>query len=610
MTAPFALRSVVPVLLLVLLVSASRKPQSLPIVEANDNRTPAGTLQNGVLTVSLVVGMARWYPEAADGPFAEVEAFGEEGKAPQIPGPLIRVPQGTMVSATIRNALVDSTVWIRGLVTRPASRPDSIPIKPGEKIELRFLAGAPGTYLYYATPGIVDYDKREREQLMGALVVDSAGARTDDRILMINIWGEPVDSTRSRNAYAINGKSWPHTERFHANVGDSLRWRVINGSMRGHPMHLHGFYFRVDSRGTYLADTVLGERRREAVTENMPAFATMSMVWSPDRPGNWLFHCHLTFHVVAGARLDGHEDQHDHVADPMRHMAGLVTGITVRDPYGLEVKASGPVRKLRLFANEHADKGRTGFRMTYVLQRDELEPARDSVEYTGGLLLFERGERAEVTVINRTHSATSVHWHGLELESYSDGVAGWSGLDMNVAPTVAPNDSFIARLSVPRAGTFIYHTHLNDLEQLRSGAWGPLIVLEKGEKFDPETDHVFTIGLDVARRSSGPVVNGDSIGAPMFIEAGTRHRFRFVNITAAGSPLFTILKDTVPVTWIPRAKDGADYNANLRAPRRAIRGLGPGETYDAEWAPTERGEYMLRIGNRTRAYYTRKIIVR
>jgi FtsP/CotA-like multicopper oxidase with cupredoxin domain len=610
MTAPFALRSVVPVLLLVLLVSASKGPESLPIVEANDNRTPAGKLQDGVLTIGLVVQMARWYPEAADGPFAEVEAFAEEGKAPQIPGPLIRVPEGTTVSATIRNALVDSTVWVRGLVTRPGAAPDSIPVKPGEKIVLRFLAGAPGTYLYYATSGIVDYDKREREQLMGALVVDPVGAQADDRILMINIWGEPVDSTRSRNAYTINGKSWPHTERFNANVGDSLRWRVINGSMRGHPMHLHGFYFRVDSRGSYLADTALGDRRREAVTENMPAFTTMSMVWSPDRPGNWLFHCHLTFHVLAGARLDGHEDQHDHVADPMQHMAGLVTGITVRDPHGLAAKASGPVRKLRLFANERADKGRTGFRMNYVLQRDAVEPARDSVEYTGGLLLFERDERPEVTVINRTHSATSVHWHGLELESYSDGVAGWSGLDMNVAPMVAPNDSFTARLAVPRAGTFIYHTHLNDLEQIRSGAWGPLIVLEKGQKFDPETDHVFTFGLDVARRSSGPVVNGDSIGVPMIFKAGTSHRFRFVNITAANTTAFTILKDSIPVTWAPRAKDGADYSASLRVPRRAGQRLGPGETYDADWTPTEPGEYLVRIGNRARPYYTRKIIVR
>jgi FtsP/CotA-like multicopper oxidase with cupredoxin domain len=247
--------------------------------------------------------------------------------------------------------------------------------------------------------------------------------------------------------------------------------------------------------------------------------------------------------------------------------------------------------------------------MTYVLQRDAREPAHDSVDHTGTLLLFEKDEQAEVTVFNRTHSATAVHWHGLELESYSDGVAGWSGADMKVAPMIAPNDSFTARLSVPRAGTFIYHTHLNDIEQLSSGAWGPLIVLEKGQKFDPETDHVLTLGLDKARQPNGPVVNGDSVGPTMVLKAGSRHRFRYINITPAHGPVFTILKDSIPVTWTPLAKDGADYSAILRQPRRAGRGLGPGETYDVEWTPVERGEYLLRIGNRTRAFYKRKIVV-
>lgn len=41
--------------------------------------------------------------------------------------------------------------------------------------------------MYYATPGLVDNKKVEREQLAGAFVVDEPGAPADDRILMINI---------------------------------------------------------------------------------------------------------------------------------------------------------------------------------------------------------------------------------------------------------------------------------------------------------------------------------------------------------------------------------------------------------------------------------------
>lgn len=592
----------------VLVLTGLSYPGVLPVVEANDNRAAAGTLSSDTLTVKLVVTMARWYPEGEDGAYADVAAFAEEGEVPRIPGPLIRVREGTTISATVRNDLQDSTIWVRGLVTRPATREDSVSVAPGETKAFRFVAGVPGTYMYQATPGKIDPEVREREQLAGAFIVDPVGGRTDDRILMINIWGDPIDSVTYRNAVTINGKSWPATERFAASVGDTLRWRVINASGRGHPMHLHGFYFDVQARGSMLADTATAGRL--AVTEDMSPGSTMSMAWTPDRPGNWLFHCHLVYHVIEEARLDGHADQHSHVHDPMKHMAGLVVGITVSDPQGLAKSSSGPARKLRMYATERPHEGRTGMRMSYVLQKDATAPAPDSIEHTGGLLLLTRDVPTEITVLNRSHAATSIHWHGLELESYSDGVAGWSGAGSRLAPMVAPNDSFMARLTVPRAGTFMYHTHLNDVEQLLSGAYGPIIVLEPGEKFDPETDHVFTLGVDAARKQQRPVVNGDTVGVPIVTKLGQKHRFRFINISPAVSPTFTLRKDSALVKWNPRAKDGADYPAAMRQEGPATRRLTPGEIFDAEWTPRERGKFLLRIGNRTRAFYTREVIVR
>jgi hypothetical protein len=86
-----------------------------PLVVANDNRTPAGTLRDGALTLELDVIMARWYPEAADGPFVDVAAFAERGKAPMIPGPLVRVPVGTRVRLVIRNTLADTTIGLWGM---------------------------------------------------------------------------------------------------------------------------------------------------------------------------------------------------------------------------------------------------------------------------------------------------------------------------------------------------------------------------------------------------------------------------------------------------------------------------------------------------------------
>ena len=414
--------------------------------------------------------MARWYPEASGGPFAKVPAIAEEGKAPQIPAPLIRVPVGTTIVATVRNTLTDSTVYVRGFSTHPAATLDSIPILPGESRTIRFAAGAPGTYPYLMTPGIRDPDKSdEREASGGALIVDAAGSHPADRIFVINIWGETRDSVTYGNALAINGKSWPFTERIAATVGDTLRWRIVNVSGRNHPMHLHGFYFRLAARGTPLSDTVYSPgQRRLAVTEDLSAGDTMDMDWIPNRPGNWLFHCHIAFHVVPGlAQLSGTppDARHLHSVDIRQHMAGLVLGINVRARPGAKMAARPHPRKLHLFVDEGRRRSFAPRAMGFVLQRDAGIPARDSIEAIGSLIVLNRDEPTDITVVNRLPEATSIHWHGIELESYSDGVAGWSGSADHLAPVIAAQDSFIARLTLPRAGTFIYHTHLNDIEQ-------------------------------------------------------------------------------------------------------------------------------------------------
>src|SRR5688572_2003802 len=243
-------------------------PLDVPIVTANDNRVTAGVLRNDTLHLNLVAQIGRWYPESADGPFVDLAVLAEPGRPPQIPAPLIRVPTGTTIVANIRNTLPDSVLWIRGLTERPGTA-DSVPVNPGESRTLTFSAGAPGTYLYRATPGRLKIaagpaDRTaEDDQLTGAFIVDPVGPRPRDRILIINLWGRRQSAGKYRNALTINGKSWPHTERFNATVGDSVQWRVINGSSRRHPIHLHGFYFRVDSRGSIFSDTLYSPDSRQ-----------------------------------------------------------------------------------------------------------------------------------------------------------------------------------------------------------------------------------------------------------------------------------------------------------------------------------------------------------
>jgi hypothetical protein len=66
-------------------------------VSPNDNRTSAGTLSNGVLTVALEARSGVWHPEGDKGRALDVAAFAEEGKALLTPGPVIRAPLGTTI---------------------------------------------------------------------------------------------------------------------------------------------------------------------------------------------------------------------------------------------------------------------------------------------------------------------------------------------------------------------------------------------------------------------------------------------------------------------------------------------------------------------------------
>ena len=100
-------------------------PDAAPRVIPNDNRAPAGTLQHDTLRIALVLQQGEWYPEAEDGPHVTVEAFGEAGKAPSIPAPLIRVREGTVIRASVRNALPDSTASLIGFGPHPIATIDT-----------------------------------------------------------------------------------------------------------------------------------------------------------------------------------------------------------------------------------------------------------------------------------------------------------------------------------------------------------------------------------------------------------------------------------------------------------------------------------------------------
>ncbi|MBI3793036.1 MAG: multicopper oxidase domain-containing protein [Gemmatimonadetes bacterium] len=584
-------------------------PPALPVVAANDNRRAAGTMRGDTLFVALDVRMARWYPEDSGGAFVEAPVLGEVGRAPQVPGPLLRVRAGTTIAVRFTNALSDSTITLLGMHTRPGI--DSVQVPPGATLGWRFTAGTPGTYVYRAIAGSVNDRDREREQLTGAFVVDARGARADDRVFVINIWRESKDSQPDVNAITINGRSWPYTERLRATRGDTVRWRVVNGTRREHPMHLHGFFFRMLTDGVPGGDSAVApSAQQHRVTYEMQPFSAMRMEWVAAREGNWLFHCHLAFHVIPEARLTpvvGHADHGS--ADATRHMAGLVMGIAVTAPSGATCESRAGARALRLHVQSARRAGRITPALGAVLEHGAA-PAADSLPHASSLLLLTRGQPTDITVLNHLDQATAIHWHGIELESYSDGVAGWSGAMNRLAPAIAPRDSFTARLTLKRAGTFIYHTHLNDVDQLTRGLYGPIVVLEPGQRFDPRTDHLFVVGWDVDSTRLNLVVNGDTTGAPLAFAAGVHHRLRFVFISPAEGGDFALRADTTVQTWTPIARDGWDLPQARRRPEPAKVSGWAGQTFDFDFLPPRPGVYTLIAGDPKKPDWQGTIVVR
>jgi FtsP/CotA-like multicopper oxidase with cupredoxin domain len=194
-----------------------------------------------------------------------------------------------------------------------------------------------------------------------------------------------------------------------------------------------------------------------------------------------------------------------------------------------------------------------------------------------------------------------VHWHGIELESYYDGIAGWSGTPGHIAPPILPGGSFVAKFTPPRAGTFIYHTHIDDIRQLSSGLYGAMIVLEPGQSFDPVTDKTMLLSVRGPSDNTPILFNGSEEPGAIELKAGVKYRLRFINITPHDPRLtVSLLSGSSLVSWRAIAKDGADLPSSQATLRPARQIVSVGETYDFEFEPQSAGDLRLEIFRRAR----------
>jgi FtsP/CotA-like multicopper oxidase with cupredoxin domain len=383
-----------------------------------------------------------------------------------------------------------------------------------------------------------------------------------------------------------------------------VHFRVINASNQDHPMHLHGFYYTVLSRGNADQDTILKNKDQYlSITELLKPHQTISMSWTPTREGNWLFHCHTIFHIMGGSFLRKlpemtEEEMNDINTHAVKTMGGLIMGISVlpdKNEKAVGSEINNNERQLTLIVQEKKNYYDTLTGKGFIL-REGNNTSDINGSIPGPPIILEKGKPVAIKIINHLKESTTIHWHGLEIQSYYDGVAGWGNRGKELAPLVMPGDSFVVHMTPPRAGTFIYHTHMHS-QQLFEGMYGAIIVTEPGEKYNSSTDKVFLMSEWNQGLNDIVFLNGKTKTDSLTLKQGVKYRFRLINIAGSRTDLtVSVLQNGTPVQWRSLAKDGADFPVRQQLTKTAFdQSVSIGQTFDFEFKPEKRGNYLFAV---------------
>lgn len=103
----------------------------------------------------------------------------------------------------------------------------------------------------------------------------------------------------------------------------------------------------------------------------------------------------------------------------------------------------------------------------------------------GTTLRFTEGEYAKIHVTNNMDVETSVHWHGLLLPNFYDGVPYLN------TPPIEPGETFTYEFALKQSGTYWYHSHTMLQEQ--SGVYGSIVIEPKEKNLDYDKDLVIVL---------------------------------------------------------------------------------------------------------------------
>ncbi|HXF52758.1 MAG TPA: copper oxidase [Hyphomicrobiaceae bacterium] len=262
----------------------------------------------------------------------------------QSPGPTIEAVEGDKVRIYVTNRLPEHTTihWHGQLLPNGMDGVGGLTqphIKPGKTFVYEFELKKSGTFMYHPH---ADEMVQMAMGMMGFFVVhprDPKWRRVDrDFVFLMNAFDiEPgayvpkVNTMLEFNLWCWNSRVFPGIDHFVVRKGDKVRIRIGNLTMTNHPIHMHGYDFKVtctdggwvDERAAWPEVTV------DVAVGQMRAFEFDAIY-----PGDWAIHCHKSHHTM----------------NAMGHNVKTYIGVNLREA----------ARKIRRLAPDYMPMGSAG----------------------------------------------------------------------------------------------------------------------------------------------------------------------------------------------------------------------------------------------------------
>ena len=207
------------------------------------------------------------------------------------------------------------------------------------------------------------------------------------------------------------------------------------------------------------------------------------------------------------------------------------------------------------------------------------------------------GDHVRIYVSNRLSAPTTVHWHGILLPAGMDGVGGVS------QKAIQPGETFKYEFTLKQHGTFMYHSHHDEMTQMQLGMMGLMVIHPaNASKPPPDRDYAMLLSewkIEVGARRPDPnemtdfnvfTMNARSFPGTQALVAkvGDRVRLRIGNLSTMSHHAIHLHGNIFKIT----ETDGGEVPEAARWPETTVH-VPTGSTRTVEFVANEPGDWVM-----------------